>query len=53
MPRRLLNIESIVCLVLCVALMGMRVTFGDEKASVRERFVNDAPVAWAKAAPID
>lgn len=29
--------------------MGLRVTFGDEKASVRDRFINEAPVAWSKA----
>ena len=38
MPRRLLNIASIVCLVLCVALMGMWVRSYYYRYSLEMRF---------------
>jgi hypothetical protein len=40
MPRRLLNIASIVCLVLCVALMGMWVRSYRSQNVVHTRFCN-------------
>jgi hypothetical protein len=49
MLRRLLNIASIVCLVLCVALVKMRATFSDDMTTLRDRFVSEAPVAWSEA----